>query len=80
LRVVAFADERALKKVGSSLYDRERRPASSHRTCSPSLVERSNVEPVIEIAHMIEVLRGLPDELGLTKSGEDLLKQAIQKL
>jgi flagellar basal-body rod protein FlgF len=81
LRVVAFNDERALKKVGSSLYDAgAQTPQAATGRVHQGLVERSNVEPVIEIAHMIEVLRAYQMSSDLTKSGEDLLKQAIQKL
>jgi flagellar basal-body rod protein FlgF len=82
LRVVGFADERGLKKVGASLYDSGAQTAQAAPTARvhQGLVERSNVEPVIEIAHMIEVLRAYQMSSDLTKSGEDLLKQAIEKL
>ena len=82
LRVVDFANERALKKVGGGLYDAAGQPAQASMTARvhQGLVERSNVEPVIEIAHMIEVLRAYQMSSDLTKSGEDLLKQAIEKL
>ena len=82
LRLVGFADERTLKKVGSSLYDAGAQTAQASTTVRvhQGLVERSNVEPVIEIAHMIEVLRAYQMSSDLTKSGEDLLKQAIVKL
>jgi len=82
LRLVGFADERALKKVGASLYDAgaQSPQASTTARVHQGLMERSNVEPVIEIAHMIEVLRAYQMSSDLTKSGEDLLKQAIEKL
>ena len=82
LRLVDFADERTLKKVGSSLYDAGAQTAQASTTVRvhQGLVERSNVEPVLEIAHMIEVLRAYQMSSDLTKSGEDLLKQAIEKL
>jgi flagellar basal-body rod protein FlgF len=44
------------------------------------MMERSNVEPVIEITRMIEILRAYQTSADLTKSGEDLLKSAIEKL
>jgi len=43
-------------------------------------MERSNVEPVIEISRMIEIMRAYQASADLTKSGEDLLKQAIEKI
>ena len=82
LKLVNFADERALRKVGASLYDAGGQTAQASTTARvhQGLVERSNVEPVIEIAHMVEVLRAYQMSSDLTKSGEDLLKQAIEKL
>ena len=82
LKVVDFANERALRKVGGSFYDAGGQTAQPSTTARvhQGLVERSNVEPVIEIAHMVEVLRAYQMSSDLTKSGEDLLKQAIEKL
>ena len=80
--MVGFANERTLKKVGGGLYDAAGQAAQASTTARvhQGLVERSNVEPVIEITHMIEVLRAYQMSSDLTKSGEDLLKQAIEKL
>jgi len=82
LRVVTFADERALKKSGGSLYDAAGVPATAatNTRVRQGLIEKSNVEPVIEISKMIEVMRAYQASSDLTKSGEDLLKQAIQKI
>ena len=43
-------------------------------------IEKSNVEPVIEITHMIDVMRAYQSSATLTQSDEDMLKQAIEKL
>lgn len=82
LRIVQFADERALKKAGSSLYDADGQApeAAAKPSVSQGMLERSNVEPVIELAHMVEVMRAYQASADLTKSGEDLLKSAIEKL
>ena len=82
LRVVSFDDERGLKKIGASLYDADgQTPAAAPNVrISQGMIERSNVEPVIEISRMIDVLRAYQASSDLTKSGEDLLKQAIEKL
>jgi flagellar basal-body rod protein FlgF len=82
LRIVGFADERALKKTGASLYDPGGQPAQASATARvrQGMVEKSNVEPVIEIARMIEIMRAYQTSADLTKSGEDLLKQANEKL
>jgi len=82
LRVVTFADERALKKTGGSLYDAGGQPAQAvpQPRVRQGFMERSNVEPVIEISRMIEIMRAYQASADLTKSGEDLLKQAIEKI
>jgi flagellar basal-body rod protein FlgF len=82
LRIVTFANELALRKTGSSLYEagaQAPQTATSVRV-HQGVLERSNVEPVIEIAHMIEVLRAYQASADLTQSGENLLNQAIEKL
>jgi flagellar basal-body rod protein FlgF len=82
LRVVTFADERGLKKSGASLYDADGQPAQAvpQARVHQGMIERSNVEPVIEISRMIELMRAYQASSDLTKSGEDLLKQAIEKI
>jgi flagellar basal-body rod protein FlgF len=82
LKVVTFADERQLQKVGSSLYDAggQTPQAAATTRIRQGVIERSNVEPIIEISRMIETLRAYQASAGLTQSGEDLLKQAIEKI
>ena len=82
LRVVTFGDERALKKTGASLYEADGQVAQTvpQARVNQGIVERSNVEPVIEISRMIELMRAYQASADLTKSGEDLLKQAIEKI
>jgi flagellar basal-body rod protein FlgF len=82
LRVVNFANERALKKAGATLYDaggQTADPVTGARV-RQGMMERSNVEAVVEIGRMMEILRAYQASSELTKSGEDLLKQAIEKL
>ena len=82
LRVVNFPDERAMLKTGSSLYDANGQAPNA--IASPRIIqgaiEKSNVEPVIEITHMIDVMRAYQASADLTKSGEDLLKKAIESI
>jgi len=44
------------------------------------MLEASNVEPVIEISHMIDVMRAYQATASLTQSQEDLKLKAIDKL
>jgi flagellar basal-body rod protein FlgF len=82
-RIVTFEDERALSKAGSSLYataeGQTAQDLDSFRV-SQGTLERSNVEPVIEIARMIEVMRAYQSNLDLTQTSQDLLRRAIEKL
>jgi flagellar basal-body rod protein FlgF len=81
LRLVDFANSRALVKQGDSLY-------SSTETAVPAtgvaiaqgMLESSNVQPVIEIARMVEVMRAYEATTTLEKSSADMKRQAIQKL
>jgi flagellar basal-body rod protein FlgF len=81
LRMVSFADERALKKEGSSLYSTSQtaNPATD-TTLQQGMLESSNVQPVLEISRMIEVMRAYEATSSMTQSSGDLKRQAIQKL
>jgi flagellar basal-body rod protein FlgF len=82
LRIVNFADEQNLAKVGDSLFDangQQPQPVALP-VLHQGMIETSNVKPVLEIAQMIDVLRAYQATTALTQSGEDLLKQAIEKI
>ena len=51
LKVVEFANERALKKSGASLYEApgQTAQASTNTRVRQGMMEKSNVEPMIEI-------------------------------
>ncbi|MEI9996369.1 MAG: flagellar basal-body rod protein FlgF [Rhizomicrobium sp.] len=82
IRVVDFADPRALTKEGASLYAAAgQSPVTADSFALQSgMLETSNVEPVIEISHMIEVMRAYQATATLTQTQEDLMRQAIDKL
>ncbi|MBV9539932.1 MAG: flagellar basal-body rod protein FlgF [Alphaproteobacteria bacterium] len=82
LKVVDFANPRLLKKEGASLYDAAGQAPSTAVGASiqAGMLETSNVEPVVEITHMIEVMRAYQATAMLTQSHEDLMRQAIDKL
>jgi flagellar basal-body rod protein FlgF len=81
LKVVDFPDDTQLAKQGSNLY------ATGQTPTPPAVVnirqgalEASNVQPVIEISHMIEVMRAYEATANLSKSQEDMMRQAIERL
>jgi len=81
LRVVNFPNERTLKKEGASLYSTSQSPsAADGAKITQGMLESSNVEPVLEISHMIDVMRAYQATATLTQSQEDLKRQAIDKL
>lgn len=81
LQVVDFANERTLNKEGASLYSTTQTPiAPANTSVAQGMLESSNVEPVIEISHMIEVMRAYQATASLTQQQESLLREAIDKL
>lgn len=58
LKVVRFANEQDMKKIGDSLYETTQDPQTVDRPAVvQGVVEESNVQPVVEITRMTEVLR-----------------------
>jgi flagellar basal-body rod protein FlgF len=58
LKVVRFANEQDLRKVGDSLYETQEQPEVMERpTLAQGMMEESNVQPVVEITRMTELLR-----------------------
>jgi flagellar basal-body rod protein FlgF len=82
IRIVDFSNPRALIKEGASLYAANGQlPATaSDFTVQSGMLESSNVSPVVEISHMIEVMRAYQATASLTQTQEDLMRQAIDKL
>ena len=44
------------------------------------MLESSNVQPVLEISHMIEVMRAYQATASLSQSQEDMIRQAVNRL
>ena len=81
LQIVDFANERAMVKQGANLYSTSQTPtATTDSTVAQNMLEGSNVSPVIEISHMVEVMRAYQMTATLSNSQEDLIRQAIDKL
>jgi flagellar basal-body rod protein FlgF len=81
LKLVQFADDTAMQKEGASLYSTTQQPSDVEKpSIHQGAIEASNVQPVIEISHMIEVMRAYQATANLTQSQEDLMRNAIDKL
>jgi flagellar basal-body rod protein FlgF len=81
IKLADFANDGALRKEGASLYSTTQDPTSVE---TPSItqgsLEESNVQPVIEMSHMMDLLRNYQTTASLMESQEDLMKNAIDKL
>jgi flagellar basal-body rod protein FlgF len=80
LQVMDFANDSALTKQGSNLYSTTQAATPGTASVQQGMLESSNVQPVIEISHMIEVMRSYEATATLSSSQEDLMRQAIDKL
>jgi flagellar basal-body rod protein FlgF len=81
LKVVDFADPRAMVKEGGNLLSTTQTATAPDKVnLRQGTLESSNVQPVIEISHMIEVMRAYEATATLSKSQEDMMRQAIEKL
>ena len=82
IRIVDFADAAtAMKKEGGNLYSTDQTAiVPTGTSLRQGMLESSNVQPVIEISRMIEVMRSYEATATLSKSHEDLKRQAIEKL
>jgi flagellar basal-body rod protein FlgF len=60
------------RRTGASLYEADGQVAQAvpQARVSPGFIERSNVEPVIEISRMIELMRAYQASADLTKSAK----------
>ncbi len=82
LGVVRFADRAALSKVGDNLLDAGAQPAlpAADLQLRQGAIERSNVQPVVEITHLIEITRAYERVTQMMTSNQDLSSQAIDRL
>ena len=81
IKLVTFANEAALNKEGSSLYSTTQQPQPVETPMiQQGSLEGSNVQPVLEISHMLDVMRAYQTTANLTQSQEDLKRNAIDKL
>jgi flagellar basal-body rod protein FlgF len=79
-RVVAFPPA-AMKKEGKNLYSADVAPAPAEKArLLQGMIERSNVEPVIEMTKMIEVLRAYQHSTETLNATDDMIRRATQRL
>jgi flagellar basal-body rod protein FlgF len=80
LRVVSFPPS-ALSKEGKNLYSASIAPAPAENArVMQGMIERSNVEPVVEITKMIEVQRAYQHSTETLNATDDIIRRAVQRL
>jgi flagellar basal-body rod protein FlgF len=83
LRLVSFADAQSLLKEGSNLYSAGEGAAPQQATnarVEQGYIEKSNVNSVVEMSHMIEVNRAYTQMATILQNESDMHKSAIDKL
>ncbi len=82
LGVARFANQSVLKKQGDNLYDA---PGATPTSATDArvhqgMVERSNVQPVVEITNLIAITRAYERVTQMMSQTEDLSQSAVQRL
>ncbi|WP_417689766.1 flagellar basal-body rod protein FlgF [Roseibium sp.] len=80
LRIVTFEDPENLKALGENTYFHENPVDFAQARVIQGGLEQSNVQGVIEIAHMVRITRAYETVSKLMADTDDLRKQAIQTL
>lgn len=81
IKLVRFADEQELTKNGSGLYSTEQTPQpATDAAVVQGMVEESNVQPVLEITHMIATHRAYDQAETVIRADDEMLHLAIDKL
>lgn len=82
LGVARFANLSALKKEGDNLYDAAGATPTNATDARlhQGMVERSNVQPVVEITNLIAITRAYERVTQMMSQTEDLSQSAVQRL
>jgi len=81
LSIVVFDNENLLKKQGESLFSAEEAaiPAENVRILQ-GVIERSNVQPILELTEMIKVMRAYISTSKLNEKLDELKRRGIEQL
>jgi flagellar basal-body rod protein FlgF len=80
IRVVSFPPG-ALSKEGKNLYSATSAPLpATDARVMQGFIERSNVEPVVELTKMIEVQRAYQHSTETLQATDDIIRKAVQRL
>jgi flagellar basal-body rod protein FlgF len=80
LRLVSFTDAQKLLKQGNNLYSGDGAAQDTKSSIQQGFVEKSNVNSVVEMSHMVEVMRTYTNIANILQQQSDMHKNAIDKL
>lgn len=81
LRIVSFKEQGKLKKDGEMLMRSEERPGPAERSrVLQGMIERSNVEPVMQLTELIQATREYVTNSKILQQQQELRQTAIQQL
>lgn len=81
LRVVQFEDNGRLTKEASTLFSAEDQPTPAENVqVMQGMIEKSNVQPVIELTRIIETVRAYTSTARALQQTHDLRRNAIEQL
>lgn len=81
LRLVKFERNAFLKKAGASLYASDEAPQqTTEATVTQGMVERSNVEPILEMTRMVETVRAYTQTATALEKLHSLRQGSLERL
>lgn len=81
IKLVQFANDQALNKVGSGLYSTDQTPQpAADSSVIQGMVEESNVQGIGEITHLIATHRAYDNAENIIRADDEMQTQAINKL
>lgn len=81
LGIVTFENEYALRNASHGLYISDQEPIPVEEpNVQQGMLERANVEPVLEISHMMSLLRGFEAAQRLVQTDHDNQRKAIDRI
>jgi flagellar basal-body rod protein FlgF len=79
IRVVSLPHA-SLRKEGGNLYKSDEQPAPVGARVVQGAIERSNVQPVVEMTRMIEIMRAYQSSTETLNATNDIIRRAVQRL
>jgi flagellar basal-body rod protein FlgF len=81
IKVVGFQNDQELRKVGDGLYETTQDPTPVQRPeIAQGMMEESNVQPVVEMTHMMSILRDYESNQKIIEAENDRRMKAMSVL